>query len=341
MHLNHFFNINHERKSLIMQKRKTHNIRISKDRDISLYLGNPEHFDRIIKIGKALSVPARLQIIDILKNTPRSLQEIAALLDIPLSSTALHIKTLEEAGLIITENQPGARGSMRVCVCSFNTFSLTLFNADVASIDKTVSLEMPIGNYFDCSIYPTCGIADENGAIGAYDSVNTFFSPQRTQAQLIWFSKGYLEYRFPNILNSALNVQDISFSLELCSEAAGFLENWPSDITISINGIDTVTYLSPGDFGARRGKLTPEIWANGSTQYGLLKTFSVKNDGCYIDGHLQNTSITLKDLNLSGHSYISFKVSVKENARHIGGVNIFGKKFGDYPQGIIMNITYE
>lgn len=324
-----------------MQKKKTHNIRISNQRDITLHLGNPEHHDRILKIGKALSIPARLEILDILKNTPRSLQEISSLLNIPLSSVALHIKVLEEAGLIITENQPGTRGSMRVCLCCFNTFFLTLFNADVDSINKTVSMEMPIGNYFDCNICPTCGIADENGAIGAYDSANTFYSPQRTHAQLIWFSKGYLEYRFPNILNSLLEVEEISFSMELCSEATGFLENWPSDITISINDVEVATYLSPGDFGARRGKLTPEVWANGSTQYGLLKTFSVKNDGGYIDGFLQNHSISIADLKLAEHQHISLKIAVKEDAVHVGGVNIFGPKFGDYPQGIVMNITYQ
>ena len=37
-----------------MEKKKTHNIRISQDRNISLYLGNPQHRDRILKIGKAL-----------------------------------------------------------------------------------------------------------------------------------------------------------------------------------------------------------------------------------------------------------------------------------------------
>ena len=38
---------------------------------------------------------------------------------------------------------------------------------------------------------------------------------------------------------------------------------------------------------------------------------------------------------------VTFCIEVKEDAKHVGGVNIFGKKFGDYPQGIIMNITYE
>lgn len=324
-----------------MEKKKTHNIRISQDRNISLYLGNPQHRDRILKIGKALSVPARLEILDILKNTPRSLQEISSLLNIPLSSVALHVKVLEEAGLIITENQSGIRGSMRVCLCCFSTFSLTSFNADVDSSDKTVSMEMPIGNYFDCNITPTCGIANENGSIGAYDSVNTFYSPLRTRAELIWFSKGFLEYRFPNILNSKLQVEEISFSMEICSEAAGFLENWPSDITISINDVEVATYTSPGDFGARRGKLTPKVWSNGSSQYGLLKSFSVKNDGGYIDGYLQNHEISIADLKLEERHHISLKIAVKDDAVHMGGVNIFGSKFGDYPQGIIMNITYQ
>ena len=323
-----------------MSQRKKHNIRISQDRNINLHLGNADHLERIAKIGKAISSPARLEILNILKNTPRSLQEIASILDMPLSSTALNIKTLEEAGLVVTENQPGSRGSMRVCVCSFNSFCLTLFNANVNAVDKTVFLEMPIGNYFDCKISPTCGIADENGAIGAYDSEYTFYSPERTKAQLIWFTKGYLEYRFPNISNRIMPVQEISFSMELCSESAGFMENWPSDITVSINGVETVTYLSPGDFGARHGKLTPEIWLSGSTQYGLLKTFSVKKDGCYLDGQLQNTNATIEDLHLADSPFISLRIEVKEDAEYVGGVNIFGRKFGDYPQDIIMNITY-
>ena len=324
-----------------MSTRKVRNIRISNNRNINLHLGNPEHHERICKVGKALSIPARLDILNLLKDTPRSLQEISNILNIPLSSVALHVKNLEEAGLIVTENQSGTHGSMRVCLCCFNTFYLTLFNAEANSANKMVSIEMPLGNYFDCKVTPTCGIVDENGAIGAYDSENTFYSPLRSQAQLIWFSKGYLEYRFPNILNFLLKIDEISFSMEICSEAKGFLEDWPSDITLSINDNEIGTYTSPGDFGLRRGKLTPPVWANGSTQYGLLKTFSVRDNGCFLDGQLLNSFVTLNDLKLSEYPYISLKIEVKEDAKHVGGINIFGPKFGDYPQGIVMNIIYQ
>jgi predicted transcriptional regulator len=37
---------------------------------------------------------------------------------------------------------------------------------------------------------------------------------------------------------------------------------------------------------------------------------------------------------------ICLKIQVKEDAEHVGGINLFGEKYGDYPQGIVMNLTY-
>ena len=180
-----------------MSLKEKRTVRIIGERNICLHLSNLNHRERIMRIGKALSSSTRLDILDMLKNTPRSLQEIASILDIPLSSAALHIKTLEEAKLIVTETQPGIRGSMRVCICSMQSFHLETFDAEIDSASKTISLEMPIGSYSNCDVHPTCGLAGENGAIEAYDTVQSFYAPARTSAQLIWFSKGYIEYRFP------------------------------------------------------------------------------------------------------------------------------------------------
>ncbi len=312
------------------------NVSIVGERNINLHLSDLSHRERIVTTCKALSSPVRLQILDMLQNTPRSLQEIAAILDIPLSSTALHIKTLENAKLVVTETQPGIHGSMRVCVCSMQSFHLETLDAETNSANKTVSLDMPIGNYFNCEVQPTCGLANEDGAIGAYDSTNSFYSPIRNTAQLLWFNHGFVEYRFPNICNPLLSLSEISFCIELCSEAPGFLENWPSDIHVSVNNIEIGVFHCPGDFGTRRGKLTPPIWPNGSTQYGLLKTFSVKESGSYLDGELEFADVTLEQLKIQESPFISLKISVGEK----GGVNIFGEKYGDYPQGIVMNLTY-
>ena len=129
--------------------------------------------------------------------------------------------------------------------------------------------------------------------------------------------------------------------MELGSEAPGYREIWPSDIRIIVNGHETAVYRSPGDYGARRGKLTPEDWASWSTQYGLLKTFSVRGIGSYIDDTLYSSKVRIGQLKLDEFPYISLRIAVDETAGHCGGVNLFGEKFGDYPQNIVMTVAYQ
>lgn len=315
-------------------------VKIIGERDIELTLSNPLHHAQIAQIAKALSSPARLDILNLLKDATLSIQEIANILSLPVSTTAAHIKCLEEARLIVTETQPGIHGSMRVCICSMQSFAVKTFGADQDAVDNTVVVDMPVGNYFQCNVKPTCGLADEYGGLVLYDTPEAFYSPNRTKAQILWFQQGYVEYRFQNLMNPHLSLREISFSMEVCSEAPGYLEEWPSDITICINGCEITTFCSPGDFGERRGRLTPATWPNGRTQYGLLKTFSVREDGVYVDYERVNSGITLEDLNLGEYPYISLLIEVKEDAQNIGGVNLFGEKFGDHAQGIVMSLVY-
>ena len=70
-------------------------IQLSNDRNIHLRTTVPSHQEQLVHIGKAISSPVRLQILNLLDNTPMSIQEIASTLDIPVSSTAMHIRCLE------------------------------------------------------------------------------------------------------------------------------------------------------------------------------------------------------------------------------------------------------
>ena len=258
-------------------------IQLSNDRNIHLRTTVPSHQEQLVHIGKAISSPVRLQILNLLDNTPMSIQEIASTLDIPVSSTAMHIRCLEEARMVVTESQPGLRGSMRVCINSVESIRIDVSMPEADRRSKSITFDMPVGNYYDFEVAPTCGLADKNGVIDTYDNPRAFYSPLRTNAQLLWFHKGFIEYRFPNF-PPPVPLKELTFSLELCSEAPGYAEDWPSDITFTVNGRDILTYQSPGDFGARRGSLTPESWKSGSTQYGLLKTVSVRPNGGCLDG---------------------------------------------------------
>ena len=310
------------------------------EKNLELNLAAASHKEHLVAIGKALSSPVRIDIMNLIKTKPLSLQEIARLLQIPLSSTAMHIRCLEDAGLIITENQPGIRGSMRVCMCHILSFHLEAYDTEIDAADHSYLYEMPVGSYYNFDVSPTCGLAGMEGIIDCFDNPVSFYSAERQNAQHIWFSQGFLEYRFPNKINRLLTLQELSFSLELCSEAPGYSEDWPSDITFYINDQEVGTYTCPGDFGVRRGKCTPDIWPMGRTQYGLLTSISLRQDGGYINESPVNPAVSLSTVGLDEHPFISFKVCIKSDAVNIGGVNIFGEKYGDHPQGICMRAVY-
>ena len=292
----------------------------------------------ICNIGKALSSPVRLDILRLLYTESLSIVEISEKLCIAPSSAALHVKMLETAGLINTEVQPGTRGAVKLCSRKRDTISIDLM--DVAQcVHDVVTVDMPIGAYSVCEVKPTCGIANEYGIIGNEDSTTCFYSPERFGAQMLWGSCGYVEYRFPNRLPKNKTLQSISFTVEICSEAANYRENWKSEITLWINGIECGTFLSPGDFGARRGRYTPKIWASGSTQYGLLTCWSVRPDGCYINDNRVG-DVTIEMLGIMPDRPIVLKIGNKEDAQYVGGFNLFGKKFGDYPQDLVMSLEY-
>ncbi len=310
------------------------------EKNIELNLSVAGHKELIAAAGKALSNTVRIDILNLIKTKPLSLQEISRILQIPLSSTAMHIRCLEDARLIITKNQPGIRGSMRVCTCGFLSLHLEAYDKEIDNNDHSFVYEMPIGNYYRFDVSPTCGLAGTDGIIDSFDNPISFYSAERMHAQLLWFNRGFLEYRYPNKINKLLTLYELSFTLEIGSEAPGYRENWPSDITFSINGHEIGVYTSPGDFGMRRGRLTPDIWPMGRSQYGLMTTVSLRQDGGYINGALVNPAITPETAELDAHPYISFEIRAKPDAENAGGVNIFGEKYGDYPQGICMRIVY-
>ena len=49
--------------------------------------------------------------------------------------------------------------------------------------------------------------------------------------------------------------------------------------------------------------------------------------------------ISLNDLDLDKHRSIRLRIGVRDDARHPGGMNIFGRGFGNYDQDIVMRLT--
>ena len=255
-------------------------------------LADDHNLQKLEAVTKALGSETRLEILRFLSAHTCSLLEIAEALELPPSTATLHINVLEKAGLIETNLRPATRGLEKVCARVYDRVVIQL-PAEYEPEDTTVEVSMPIGAYVDVNPIPTCGLAGELGIIGHLDDRSTFYEPDRIYAQLLWFRRGTVEYRFPNRLPPNVLLDDIEVSFEVCSEAPLHHSDWPSDITVWIGDVEIGTWTSPADFGGERGALTPAWWDSQNSQYGLLKVWKVTNNGSFVDGR-QVSKVTLK-----------------------------------------------
>ena len=293
-----------------------------------------------IEVLKAFASPARVRVLKLLHTRGAlNVNEISQALDLPQSSVSANVQVLEEAGLIRTETQRARKGNQKICHTLFDEV-LVMFKDDPKPTDaNTIQVAMPLGLYTSCEVSAPCGLCSAEGIIGLLDVPDTFLDPGRMGAGLMWFTRGYVEYQFPN--NTRLMKGDVSsleFAMELSSEVPGTAADWPSDITVSVNHIDVGTWTSPGDFGDKRGVFTPAWWKLKGSQYGKLKSWRVTGDGSYVDG-VKISPVSIKDLDLETHRSIRLRIGVREDAKHPGGINIFGRGFGNYDQDIVLQMT--
>jgi predicted transcriptional regulator len=289
---------------------------------------------------KALASAVRVKVLKLLHiNGPMNVNEIAARLELPQSTISSNIQILEDAGLIRTEMQRAKKGNQKICHTSFDEV-LVMFKDDAHALDANIiEVAMPLGLYTSCDVSAPCGLCSNEGIIGLLDVPNTFLDPDRMKAGLIWFTRGFLEYQFPNNAKlSSGEIESMEFTMELSSEVPGTAADWPSDITVAVNGMDVGTWTSPGDFGDKRGVYTPDWWKLKGSQYGKLKNWRITDSGTFIDG-MKISPVSVKDLDLEKHRSIRLRIGVKDDAKHPGGVNIFGRGFGNYDQDIVLRLS--
>lgn len=311
----------------------------SDDSVLRYSIQNKYDLEKIVQIGKALSSPDRVRIMRMLSMQPMNLYQLSVNLALPFSSVHHHVDVLSAAGLVLTNYKPTPKGHEKVCVKT--TLSAIIDFDDVESDSgNAATVEMPVGMYRECAIRPPCGMLSATGHLGRFDDPASFYSPDTASAELLWFNCGYVVYNFPHARMDKI-ISRISFTFELCSETMFFNNDWKSDITVEINDRECLTFTSLGDYGGRRGNYTPDFWPLTSTQYGRLWTVAVDRTGVYLDETRQTIKLTVADLHLNDAPFIKLKIGIKEDATHIGGLNLFGKQFGDFNQSIVMNVGYD
>ncbi|MCR5747191.1 MAG: winged helix-turn-helix transcriptional regulator [Lachnospiraceae bacterium] len=295
--------------------------------------------DEGLELFKAIGSEMRIEIIKaLLQNGNMNMNELASHLGITNGALTAHIKKLEECGIVTVAAEATGHGNQKLCSVHEDCILIDLESTEAK--DKNVySSEIQIGHYTDYEIYPTCGLASSKQIIGEVDDARYFAHPDRFSADILWFTKGFVEYDIPNFIPAHMKIDQITLSAELGSEAPGVNDVWPSDIHFSLNDVRIGSWTSPGDFGDVKGVFTPEWWYPNWNQYGLLKLLVINKRGTFIDG-LKISDVNIKEFGLDYRSNIRFKFEVPDDADNIGGLTIFGKSFGNYRQDINVRISY-
>jgi len=286
-----------------------------------------------IPFFEALSNPVRIKIIERLAEGDANIKELAAAVGVTSAMVTSHIHKLEQVGLVdsIRSKKDG-----KLCSLINQWYILRLPTANFHQI-QNYEVQLGVGKYARISATPTCGLADSDKLIHCYDDPKCFYDPDRFDAQLLWFTSGYVEYDIANLVPENCKIVDIEISAEMSSEYPNTKDDWESDINLYLNGELICPWISPGDYGNRRGKFTPSWWLAG--QYGLLKHYEINRQGVYLDRERQSDK-TVEDFHTERDIW-TIRFEVSEEKRRPGGLTIFGEEYGDYARGIQIKVNYE
>jgi predicted transcriptional regulator len=294
--------------------------------------------DENARVMHGLSSAVRVRILRLLHaHGPMNVNDISTALGLPQSTVATNVNILEHSDLLETRTIKARKGQQKICSSRYDEIVIRL-DGKPQHEENEVRVAMPLGLYTTCQVSAPCGLCSPQGIIGLLDVPDLFLDPRRMQTALIWFGRGHVEYKFPN--NARIlgrRIREVEFSMELSSEVPGTNTDWPSDISVWINDVLIGAWTSPGDFGDKRGIYTPAWWKLEGSQYGKLTHWRVTEAGAFF-GEERLSDVTLAALDLEAHHSIRLRVGIREDADHPGGINIFGRGFGNYDQDIMMRL---
>ena len=289
-------------------------------------------------LGKALGSSVRIEALRMLSTRGEmSAGGLAEAVGVTGGAMTAHIRVLAQAGLIEVSNVNGKHGLRKMLSLARPQLLLNFAAPQQhARQSEGYSVEIPVGAYAHCKVRPTCGLATADGFIGQLDDPRYFEDPQRYRAGVLWLMEGEITYTIPNYLRRGRALRSISITQEIASEAPGHCDDWPSRIAFHLNGLCVGTWVSPGDYGARRGVFAPDWWHDQMNQYGLRKTLMVTAAGTFMDGE-RISSVTLSDIPIEDGKPIAYTLRVSAGER-AGGLTLFGEGFGNYSRHLQVTV---
>lgn len=171
-----------------------------------------------LDIFKALGSDVRIEILNILlDNNSMSMNELASRLNITNGALTSHIKKLESHGLISISSESAGHGNQKICSVHLDKILIDLERQE--DVLNVYSTDIKVGHYSVYRVCPTCGLASDKAIIGEVDDSRYFDHADRYSADILWFTKGFVEYNIPNFIPSFQKITQLTISAELSSEA--------------------------------------------------------------------------------------------------------------------------
>lgn len=305
---------------------------------VTYNITNDDERDAVAETAFALSSPVRINILKLLSVTSLTLMQVSKLLNLSTSAALFHLKALEKAKLIRSVYVFGKKKDALLFSLIRGSIEIRLAeDYHLYGKDRRVVKSMPIGAYTWIKEDVNIAGSTETG-FSSLSAESPYETDRFLISQLCIAPGGMVEYTFPARFEKGL--KKLVFSLEICSEAPNYFNFHKSDITFYLNNTELHTYTSPGDFGGRKGTLNPEWYPDNLSQFGELKTIAIAEDGVWFDGEQVDNTVTLGKVLAPEKKSLTFRFGNKEGCAHKGGINIFGSKFGDHPQDILMTAFY-
>ncbi len=139
----------------------------------------------------ALASKTRLMMVELLKEREMNISELANELGLSSTIIAKHVQVLESADIIRCRSVPGERGLQKRCRLIQNGFMLNF--EPHRNYPEISVFDIPVGQYVDWSVKPTCGLMTTKGSIGYSDDERCFADPMRYKAGLLYLGHGYVD----------------------------------------------------------------------------------------------------------------------------------------------------
>ena len=292
-----------------------------------------------VALFRALGSEPRARIVELLADRDMNINELSLALGLAQPSVSKHVQILEEAGLVVSDYLAGPQGMQKRCRRVHERI-LVEMEGHRKREDGIAEIEVPVGMFTQAEAVPTCGLATREKIIGLFDSPLSFYMPERANAGILWTSGGWIEYMFANTLPIAAGVRSVELAMEVASEAPGYENDYPSDLTVWMNGVEVGTWTCPGDFGGIRGRLNPHWWPDNVNQNGVLKVWHVGRQGSSVDG-VQISAVSAAEIKVRPWEPVRVRIGVKPDAANQGGFSLFGKGFGNYEMDLVLRIAYD